>query len=254
MASASNYQHFMDLNSPVPIYHQIFTSIRNRIINNEWEINESIPSEFDLSEQYGVSRVTLRQALSKLEQDGIIKKIRGKGNFIQSIPKPIIHDFNLPSTLWGAIERGTTFDAEVLELTLVEPVAAVNSTLRLESSEPLVFIKRLFLQDDRPIALNRSWIASRFIPDLPELGLIDNHLSTTLASRYGLIPARIDNEIEAVRPTTEDVQALKVVYDTPMLCVSSVSFLDNGHPLECSSTLWVGGRVKFHFNMDRNKS
>lgn len=243
----------LDMTSPIPIYHQIFTSMRNRIINNEWKMNEAITSEMDLSEEYGVSRVTLRQALSKLEQDGIIKKVRGKGNFIQSIPKPIIHDFNLPSTLWGGIEKkGVTFDAEVLEIALCEPVAAINESLKLASDQKLVFVKRLFLQDERPIALNHSWISHELVPDLVELGLIDNHLSTTLSSRYQLIPVRIENVLEAARPTTSDVQLLKVVYDTPMIVASSISFLAGNKPLEYSTTSWVGGRVKFHFDMDHS--
>jgi len=250
---ASNKRSPLDLESPIPIYHQIFTHIRNRIMKHEWEINTAITSEIDLSEEYGVSRVTLRQALSKLEQDGIIKKVRGKGSFIQFIPRPIISDFNLPSTLWGKIEKkGTTFDAEVLELAVSSPIASINEALQLKPEQKLVFIKRLFLQDGRPIALNRSWLSIELVPDLPEAGLIGNHLSTTLASRYGLVPCRIDNELEAARPSTPDVQLLKTVYDTPMLVVSSLSFLENETPLEYSTTHWVGGRVKFHFNMDRS--
>jgi len=243
----------IDKSSPIPIYHQISTSLRNRIMNNEWKLEEKIPSESELTEQYEVSRVTLRQALADLEKDGIISKVRGKGIYIQSIPKPVIHDFNLPATLGAKLEKkGITFDVELLESRFCGAISFINEALQLGPEQDLVFIKRLFIQDGRPIALNRSWIAKHLVPDIVEAGLINNRLSTTLSSRYHLDPVRIQNIIESARPTTPDVNLLKILYDTPVMIVSSISFTSENNPLEYSTTIWVGDRVKFHFNVDNS--
>lgn len=241
----------VDKTSPIPIYHQIATSLKNRIMNNEWQINDKMPSELNLAKEYSVSRVTLRQALGELEKEGIIYKIQGKGVFLQSNPKPIIHDFSLPSTLCSKLgKRGQSFDAQVLELILCPPISFINEILHLKEDMDLIFIKRLFLLEDRPIGINRSWLSHKVVPNILSQGLIDNHLSITLSDRYNLNPIRIENTIESARISSTDIKLLNVSYDTPVTIVSSISFMENNIPLEYSTTTWHGDKVKFHFNMD----
>lgn len=54
-----------------PVYFQIATDIKKRIMRHEWNINEKLPTEVELAEQYNVSRITLRQSIAELEKDGI---------------------------------------------------------------------------------------------------------------------------------------------------------------------------------------
>ena len=84
----------LDRNSPIPAYYQIELDLKERITKKEWDINDRLPSEAELSAQYDVSRVTIRQALAELEKDGIIKKQRGKGAFVSANPQAFIHDLD----------------------------------------------------------------------------------------------------------------------------------------------------------------
>ena len=237
--------------SPIPAYHQIFTDLNNRILGNEWLPNDKLPTEKELGEHYSASRVTVRQALSALEQMGIIKKVKGSGSIVQKREESIIHDFSLPSTLCAKLgQRGINLDAEILELKICAAVPHINSLLQLGADASLVHIRRVFLHSARPIALNDSWIAASFLPGIVESGLIDGHLSTTLAQRYELIPSRIQNTLEAVRASTAEIKLLDIPFDTPIIAVTSTSYLPYGVPLEYSRTLWLADRVKFHFDMD----
>lgn len=241
----------IDKNSPIPIYHQVFIHIRNRILCFEWAEGSKLPTENELADIYGVSRVSIRQALDTLESEGLIKRIRGSGAYVQKLPQPLIHDFSLPSTLCAKLgQHGISLDATMLELSVLPMVPHINSILKLKYDQQLVHMKRLFLYDKQAIAINESWISHELIPDMAEKGLIDNHLSITLARRYSLSPISIQNTIEAGRLNITELEQLNVAYETPIITVSSISFLPHDVPLEYSRTLWRGDRVKFTYNLD----
>ena len=72
----------IDKNSPIPAYYQIKQIILEKINNSEWKVGQCIASERELSEAYGVSRMTVRQALGELVQEGILLREKGKGTFV----------------------------------------------------------------------------------------------------------------------------------------------------------------------------
>ncbi len=242
----------IDKSSPVPMYHQISASIRQRILNNEWKPGDKIPSEEALSFEYGVSKITLRQALSNLEQEELIRKERGKGVFVNKNPKGIVHDLSLPIMIgWRLKNEGTPLDAKVLSCYECSAIPYINEALGAEPEESLIYVKRTFLLDNRAIALNRSWLRSKVVPGLAENGLIDSHLSTTLSTVYQLVPERLENTIECTKIYANDINILNVQYDTPVIIVTSVSYLECNVPLEYSKTIWLGDKVKFTFNMPK---
>ena len=72
----------VDRKSPLPAYFQIARDLRRRISSGEWKPNEQLPTELDLSLQYSVSRMTLRQALNELQKDNLLLRRRGAGTFV----------------------------------------------------------------------------------------------------------------------------------------------------------------------------
>ena len=78
-------QHPIDRSSPVPTYQQIASDISKRIAQHEWYIDEKLPSEMELAKTYGVSRVTLRQAMAQLKKDGSSKNSRARVHLSRAI-------------------------------------------------------------------------------------------------------------------------------------------------------------------------
>lgn len=76
----------IDRHSPVPLYLQIAADIITRITQGEWSVGDKLPSEAEFVLEYSASRVTLRQALRKLEDEGLIERQRGRGAFIRANP------------------------------------------------------------------------------------------------------------------------------------------------------------------------
>jgi len=246
----------IDRDSPVPVYYQIELDLKKRIMRHEWDDQQQLPSEADLAIQYDVSRVTLRQALAELEKDGIIKKYRGKGAFVNTEPIPFVHDLSYVLVSGDRIvQQGFTMTAQVLELELVTDLFDdICESLQIANSESAVYLKRLFLLDGKPTAIGRSWLPASLVPELEKLGLYNNSLSKTLTERYKLTPVKIEDYLEVVRATQSERKLLESSYDSPLILIKGTSYLENGIPLEMSNTLWLGDTVRFHFVLNHTPS
>lgn len=96
----SNARKLLRADLPTPLYHQMFSLLRDRILNGEIPLKARIPTEFDLAEAFGVSRITAKRALDELAAEGLVERRRGKGTHVihRSRPKP------LHSPLTGLLE------------------------------------------------------------------------------------------------------------------------------------------------------
>ena len=121
-----------------------------------------------------------------------------------------------------------------------------------KQGESAIYFKRLFQCDNRPIAIGRSWLPCKLVPDLEKDGLINNSLSQTMKERYHLNIVRVDDILETVRASLSDSQLLNSAYDTPLINIKGISYLDNGLPLESSNTLWLGDRVRFALSFTKS--
>ncbi len=238
--------------SPVPVYYQIALHLRSRILAREWESGARITPEETLATEYGVSRVTMRQALAELVKDGLLARQQGRGTFVKQIPQPLVHNFNVPILFAGQLRRlGHTLNHKVLERGVFSgPQPHVAERLRLEPSQPVAYLKRLLLIDEQPMAVNRSWFSEEQVPGIATEELVEGSLSSTLAKRYNFVPVRAENLIEVARATESEARWLETPRDTPLLILTSTSFLDADIPLEYSVTAWLGDNIRFHFEVN----
>ena len=240
--------------SPVPVYYQVAADLRSRIIHGEWGMNGQIPSENELVQQYEFSRVTIRQALAELEKDGIIKRYRGKGAFVNENPSQFLHELKY-SLVTGnyELQGEQRMRAEVLEIVkFPDTYKAVEWALELEPGSAVVYFKRLFYLDEKTIAIGKSWLPADLVPGLEEEGLINNSLSKTITERYHLNAVHVDDVLETVRPTMNEIKLLDATYDSTLILIKGLSRLDNGRPLEYSNTYWLGDRVRFRISLARD--
>ena len=241
----------IDRDTPIPAYYQIQMDLTERIKRGEWDRTRRLPSESALATYYDVSRITLRQALAELEKDGIIKKARGRSAEICESPKPFVHKLNYALVSANHTEGNEhSITAEMLSIKRFDtPYEAVQDALQIGPNEPVVYMKRLFSLDGKPLAVGRSWLSLSRFPQLDVEGLPANQLTNTLKEKYHVIPVRVDDGIEAVRPTPSDLEQLEMTYDCPLLCVRGISYDRDNVPIEYSTTLWLGDRVRFQISL-----
>ena len=240
-------KRIIDKQSPIPAYHQITSHLKERISFGEWRLGEKLPTEGDLAREYNVSRVTLRQAMTELEHQGLIVRQRGRGAFLVGVPSRFVESLNLPGM--DQKVRHLHYSREILgweRTDHVEP--ALRQAFSITEKCPLIHLSRLFLLENKTLALNRVWLPEELVPGIIEEGLLNDSISDTMDQRYGKPFARIENYVAADRLNAADASLMRSVYDTPVLEILSTHFLADGRQAQFSRTLWVGSLVRFHFS------
>ncbi|MBP9536131.1 MAG: GntR family transcriptional regulator, partial [Pseudoxanthomonas sp.] len=155
---------------PTPLYHQMFTLLRDRILSGDIPCGSRIPTEFDLAEAFGVSRITAKRALDELAAEGLVERRRGKGTHVihRSRPKP------MTSPLTGLLENLEVL-AEHTRVRLLNfrralPPEPIRAMFDSGPQEALALAVRLRLQGDTPFGYYTSWTRTEH-PAFDEAGL-----------------------------------------------------------------------------------
>src|SRR5215467_12682155 len=180
-----------------------------------------IPSERDLTKQYGVARMTVRQAVESLVAEGRLFKVAGKGTFV-SRPKV---DLQARLTSFGEemIRRGMVPSSTVLAFGRVAATAQLGRELGTETGGPLVYLKRLRHADGTPMSVERLWLPEAVVPGLAD-GPAPESVYSTLGLKYGLVPDWGEDVIEAAVADSELAGALGVRPGNPVLRIERHSY------------------------------
>jgi GntR family transcriptional regulator len=239
--------------SPLPAWAQVAQHFKRAIDQGTVASGQQLPSETNLALEFGVSRITIRQALGHLSSEGYVDRRQGIGTFVAPRRLPIQHDLSLDNS-WRErlMEQGYKPVSRVIEVGLPDGVPS-EVAARLPDltpsllSSPLAYFKRLQCVDDEPIGMSESWVPLSIAPEVHKEPLIDGSLSSTLHERYGLRPAVVDNVVEAVLATATEAHVLQTFVDVPLFALTSLSRHRNGAVVHVSRTAWVAGRVRFHY-------
>lgn len=144
-------------NSPLPRYYQFKEIMRERVRQGEWKPGELIPSERELSESYGISRMTERQAITDLVNEGLFYREQGKGTFVSQL-KLTQQLMRLTGFIEDLKARGQRPGTRVLSASMLPANVEMAECLRIEVGMPLFCMKRLRLADEAPLAIEFSQI------------------------------------------------------------------------------------------------
>lgn len=253
MMLSCSFSDLIDRTSPIPTYLQIAHCLIRKISEEEWAVGEQLPTENTLSEWFGISRVTIRQALAQLEDEGLIQRQRGKGCFVAAKPAYFVQDLQFPAPgeqrhpLVAPESKVISRDIRLTELETGNRRAA--QMLHLPEDTPLVYLERLFESDGNVVGINQAWFPKHLVPDLAERGLLRDSISTTLREIYSLHAAEVENFIEAEILDAYAAKILGSAYASPALCIQTVYYLADGTPIEFASTTWNGNHTQFHLRI-----
>lgn len=249
----------IDRNSPISLYYQIAIDIRNRIARGEWKVSDQLPAEIKLAQEYQVSRITLRQALAYLENEGILLRQRGIGTLIKNNPNRAVSTLSFSVSFSRQMrELGFTPKAKILKAGIVPGGMSENMVhLKLTEKDEIVSIERLFFDNNRPLAIITSSLPHRLCPGILKMGLLNDSLTTTLEKSFGLFPAKIDQQMRAISASPSDADLLKVDSASAIFEITTSSQLEDGTMMEYAKMLCVGDRIAFHVStssIDENRS
>src|SRR5436309_4582933 len=136
----------IDRQSPIPMYYQIMNQLREKISAGEYTVDSALPPERELVESYQVSRMTIRQAISELVNEGILVRRKGVGTFVA--PPKLEQTLNsLTSFTEDMAKRGMKAGSRILSFKEIVPEATIRRTLGLDTDEKVFECVRLRLAD-----------------------------------------------------------------------------------------------------------
>lgn len=220
--------------SPVPIYETIFTDLHEQIHSGALAPRERLPSETELAAQYGVSRMTVRQAMDLLEAQHLVLKRRGAGTFVTS-PRPTFRRMNRLRPFQE--EAGVDEPAVTTVMKLKSssrPPAVVREKLELTPEQEAIRIVRVRVVNGEPAAIQDSWLPFALAPDLVREDLIGSSLYRTLAERFNVHLRWAEQEITASAATAEQAEWLSIKRGSPLIATTRIAYQDGGAPAEYS--------------------
>jgi GntR family transcriptional regulator len=233
----------LDRQSAIPLYYQIQQYLLDRIRSGVYRPGQVIPSEQEICAQFGVSRMTARQALKALCDMGLVYSQRGKGTFVSA--HKLEKDFRQVLSFSEEMGvRGSRPASRVVSFEIVPADAKVAEALRLDSGADVISLKRVRLADDSPLGLEHSRIPLALCPDLLQTFDPRNSLYQTLVARYGIHIVVTDEVAEASLARVEDAKLLEIPPHSPVFLLTRHSFIENGQPVEYVTSVYRGDRYK----------
>lgn len=237
----------LDKRGPVPIYHQLKELIRQKIEDGEWASGALIPSERELCEQYDISRMTVRHALSELVHEGLLYREQGKGTFVAE-PRITQELGQLTGFTQDMQTRSKTPGAKVLCVERQPAAPPTAQALQIQPGRPLIVVERLRLADREPMAIEASHLSFRGCEELLQQDLSQS-LYQLLREEYQLIPTRAEQQIEADDCTSREAELLAVPPGSPVLRNRRTTYDQRDRPFEYTKSVYRGDRYIFHVEL-----
>lgn len=243
--------------SAIPLYRQIMSRVEGDIASGQLPPGSRLGSESELSRLFGVSRITIRQALQELVTVGLLVRTPGKGTFVRADTRALrltrLTGFGENMRQIGRVPGYRTLTVEQ-----IAAPARVADSLALVSHTLVVRIERVLLADGEPIAIQNSYLPIQLIrPALPMLtpALLDSaSLYGVLEDTTGLVLDRAVEEVDPAVAGAREAEILETPEGTLLLRVHRVVFDQRDRGIEDVILHYHAGRYSFRVELDRRHS
>jgi len=227
-----------------PLYRQIQTDLRERVSGGELEPGAQVETEQELMARYGVSRATVRQALSGLVAEGLLEIRRGRGTFVHGAA--LEHRLGGFYTFSREIERhGMRPGTRVRALGLQVASVVVAEGLGLAPGTSVVALSRVRLADDEPIVSETSYLPAARFRGLEEVDFSEVSLYETLTTAYGVRPVRARETFVPVLLGPADADVLGGEAGDPVLSVERTTYDLDGVIIEFCQSILRADRYRY---------
>jgi len=242
----------LEKESSVPLYVQMADIIKRNIDEGHLLPNNPLPSESQLMKVYNTSRITIRNALLRLEYSGDIFKVHGRGSFV-SVKK--ITDLISPSTSWRSLMEDQGYDVlyELIEFGEVWPNDGVKRELRIYENEKVKKIKRLKKIHQDTIGLDVFFLPINISKSFKESYLKKHSIFDFLNSSQETRIARIESQIRSAAIEDGDAETMNVDYSSTVLIRGFVAFNSNKEPVLSGKVMYLSQYAVVNVKMDINQ-
>lgn len=242
--------------SRIPLYYQLENVLREKIASGSFAPGERLPTENELIQAYGVSRITVRQALQALSKDGLIERQQGRGTFVSSRKSRkarfsgVIH---LTGSLDELIAMGMDTPVKVLEMNLVEADQHEAELLEIGVGTRIYRLKRLRLSEGKPFGMIFNYIPEEIGAKLTIEELGSGALLHTMETKLGIKLKTAIQEIHAELADPYAAKLLDVRVGTALLSIERTVYSDDGKPVEYVHSLYRNDLYGYSVRLVRDK-
>lgn len=231
----------LDPSSALPLYKQLVHVIKDDIVSGRLKPNQRISSEAELSQDYGISRITVRTAISELVEEGMLVKRQGKGTFVASNNARDVHQFI--NFTQSAQMQGMQPSTKVLEAKMMDATPEDVGALELQPGSQIVFICRVRYADGRPVSYERTYFAPeyRYLLDHDLTGSLYDLLKETRS----IVPMHSYSSVELCNANETEAKYLQVHPGDALMLMIDLVYDQQKKPIHRSKQI-MGPGFKFH--------
>ena len=242
-------------NRPVPpLYYRVFRTLERRIRDHRYKTGERLPSEDELCREFGASRITIRQAVGRLVDLGLVSRRRGSGTFVhawQEEPRPETVRFN--AALEDLFAQAETVSTKSAQITEELPALDVRTLLGLGEGVPVVVVQRVRAFRDQVFSLTTNYLPARLRAKLSESDLYRYPLLQLLEEKLHVDFRYADQFMEA-RLADEDVaRLLGISFGDPVLFVERLMYAEGPRPFEVVRSYYRADVYRYQLRLTRGQ-
>jgi DNA-binding GntR family transcriptional regulator len=239
-------QRPLDRNSPIPLYFQIAENLKRAITDGTLKPGDRLDNELDLTERLGVSRPTVRQAVQRLVDQGLVVRRRGLGTVVMA-PR-ILRSVALTSLYDDLSASGRQPATTVLDVTELEADEDIAAVLSIPAGAPVLSMERLRLADGAPLALMHNYLPAGLLATGPADALEKTGLYELLRSQGVQLQAG-EQVIAARKATAHEAKLLAAPRGATVLTMTRTTFDQDGKPVEHGSHAYLADRYSFRMTL-----
>jgi Transcriptional regulators len=239
--------------SKSPLYHQIYLILRDQILSGTYRPGQLLPSELEISETYGVSRITARRAVAELAATNLVERFRGRGTIVRRRPDDQVQRASANSWLQSVSSMGRMSSVKVLELSYGGANDEEAKALKMEVGTEVQRMLRIRSNAAGPFSLLATSIPARLgrnfgIEQLQSTPLLE------LLSEAGVVPSYAEQTISATLANQTTASQLETEVGAPLIKLQRVVYDDAENPVEWLTALYRPDRFQLHMTLTSDQA
>ncbi|MCW5876737.1 MAG: GntR family transcriptional regulator [Anaerolineales bacterium] len=231
-----------------PLYQAVADSILAQIQSGQLAADQRLPSESELGQLYGVGRNTVRHALADLAARGFVRTVQGVGTFVaqERVSKTAEHLMGFTQEMQL---QGREVSSQVLEAAIIRADPFLARRLQIQLGGEVVYLLRLRMLDDQPMAIERAHLPHELCPGLLNHDFSSASLYQVLADQYGRRPDHAEQEIEATLATPQVAELLQLEMPAVVFVFHRETRLADGRVIEYVDSEVRADQFRFYTNL-----
>lgn len=236
---------------PLPLYAQIKEVLRERILNGTYKVHGQLPSESEISSLFNVSRITVRQALSDLQKEGLIFKIPGKGTFVAK-PKAFQQLTQLEGFAEAMLPMGYEIYNKVISHKLIPASATVAQKLNVNIDQTVTEIKRVRFLNREPVSVEITYLPEEIGERLRKSDLASRDIFLIIENDFGIALGHADLQIDAMLADQQLAGHLSIEEGTALLRLERLTHTADGKPIDFEYLYFRGDAFQYRLQIARH--